>query len=188
MITSNEDLLKEETFTKDEVLNAALIIHPRSKHINLTKEELSQVLIFENGSNLTPLKNPIKEVKYDGFWKEVVLEYWCSEWYYMAQRTNDLEYKKMIALLSVWERLATKARELFNLEQDEWKRIEYMRKAIKEKFDNNPELKEELLATGDREIIEYTYWWDTRFWIDQDTLKGRNILWKLLMEYRDNNK
>jgi hypothetical protein len=44
------------------------------------------------------------------------------------------------------------------------------------------------LATEDRKIIEYTYWWDTRFWIDQDTLRWKNILWKLLMEYRDNNK
>jgi hypothetical protein len=26
-----------------------------------------------------------------------------------------------------------------------------------------------------------------RFWIDQATLKWMNILWKLLMEYRDNN-
>ena len=180
MLYSNELLLHEEQFTKREILDAALIVHPRCKQVNLTKEELSNILICEHLSNLTPLKNPI----IDEYWNE----YLCSEGRYMSQRTDDLEYKKMIALLSVWERLATKARELFNLEQDEWKRIEYMRKAIKEKFDNNPELKEELLATGDREIIEYTYWWDTRFWIDQDTLKGKNILWKLLMEYRDNNK
>lgn len=37
-------------------------------------------------------------------------------------------------------------------------------------------------------IIEYTYRNDTFFWINQDTLKGSNILGKLLMEYRDNNK
>jgi predicted NAD-dependent protein-ADP-ribosyltransferase YbiA (DUF1768 family) len=67
-------------------------------------------------------------------------------------------------------------------------RIEFMRNAIREKFDNNPELKSELLATWDKKIIEYTYRWDIRFWIDQNTLKWKNILWKLLMEYRDNNK
>jgi predicted NAD-dependent protein-ADP-ribosyltransferase YbiA (DUF1768 family) len=50
-----------------------------------------------------------------------------------------------------------KARKLYDLEQDEEKRIEFMRNAIREKFDNNPELKAELLATGDRKIIEYTY-------------------------------
>ena len=177
---SNEELLHEEQFTKWEILSAALIVHPRQKQVNLTKEELGKALVFEHWSNLTPLKNPI----IDEYWNE----YWCSEWRYMSQRVDDLWAKKIIAFLSTWFLLATKARKLYNLEQDEEKRIEYMRNAIREKFDNNPELKEELLATWDREIIEYTYRWDTRFWIDQNTLKGMNILWKLLMEYRDNNK
>ena len=62
-----------------------------------------------------------------------------------------------------------KARQLYDLEQDEGKRIEFMRNAIREKFDNNPELKAELLETGDKEIIEYTYWGDIRFGINQNT-------------------
>ena len=56
-----------------------------------------------------------------------------------------------------------KARTLFNLEQDDVKRIEYMRNAIKQKFDRNPKLKEELKRTGNKTIIEYTYWKDMRF-------------------------
>jgi hypothetical protein len=44
------------------------------------------------------------------------------------------------------------------------------------------------LATGDTEIIEYTYWRDMLFWIDQNSLKGKNVLWKLLEEYRENCK
>jgi len=56
---SNESLLTEKQYTRWDVLDAALVTHPHSKQINLTKEELSQTLIFENGSNLTPLKNPI---------------------------------------------------------------------------------------------------------------------------------
>ena len=177
---SNELLLHEEQFTKWEILDAALIVHPRQKQVNLTKEELSNVLICEHLSNLTPLKNPI----IDEYWNE----YWCSEWRYMSQRTDNLGLKEMIAFLSTWFLLAMKARELYDLEQDEWKRIEYMRNAIREKFDNNPDLKAELMATWEKTIIEYTYRWDTRFWIDQNTLRWKNILWKLLMEYRDNNK
>ena len=177
---SNESSFTEESFSKNEILDAALVTHPRAKQINLTKEELSQTLIFENGSNLTPLKNPI----IDEYWNE----YRCSEWYYMAQRVDDLWAKKIIAFLSTGFWLAMKARKLYDLEQDEGKRIEFMRNAIKEKFDNNQELKAELLATWDRDIIEYTYRWDVRFWIDQNTWKWKNILWKLLMEYRDNNK
>jgi hypothetical protein len=44
------------------------------------------------------------------------------------------------------------------------------------------------MKTDNKLIVEYTFWNDTRFWIDQTTLKWMNILWKLLMEYRDNNK
>ena len=176
---SNESLLTEEDFSKNEILDAALVTHPHSKQINLTKEELGQTLIFENGSNLTLLKNPIVD--------EYGNEYRCSEWYYMAQRVDDLWAKKIIAFLSTWFWLAMKARKLYDLEQDEERRIEFMRNAIREKFDNNPKLKDELKRTGNKTIIEYTYWRDTRFWIDQATLKGMNILWKLLMEYRDNN-
>jgi len=177
---SNEKLLTEEQFTKWDILDAALVTHPCSKQINLTKEELKKTLIFENGSNLTLLRNPISD--------EYGNEFRCSEWYYMAQRIDDLWAKKIIAFLSTWYWLAMKARQLYDLEQDEEKRIEFMRNAIREKFDNNPELKQELLSTWDKEIIEYTYWWDVRFGINQNTWKWKNILWKLLMEYRDNNK
>ena len=68
---SNESFLTEEKFSKNEILDAALVTHPRSKQINLTKEELSQTLIFENGSNLTLLKNPIID--------EYGNEFRCSE-------------------------------------------------------------------------------------------------------------
>lgn len=176
---SNEELLHEESFTKDDILNAALVTHPKAKACNLTKEDLENVLIFENGSNLTLLKNPIID--------EYGNEYWCSEGFYMAQRTDSLAAKQVIAFLSTWFSLAMKARNLYDLEQDDVKRAEYMRNAIKQKFDNNPDLKEELKRTGNKIIIEYTYRKDTRFWIDQATLKWMNILWKLLMEYRDNN-
>jgi predicted NAD-dependent protein-ADP-ribosyltransferase YbiA (DUF1768 family) len=56
-----------------------------------------------------------------------------------------------------------KARKLYPLEQDEVKRIEYMRNAIKQKFDNNSDLKEELMKTDNKLIVEYTFWNDTRF-------------------------
>jgi hypothetical protein len=67
----DEDLLKEEIFTKEEVLDAALVTHPRAKQINLTEEEIGRTLILKNGSNLTALKNPIID--------EYGNEFWCSE-------------------------------------------------------------------------------------------------------------
>ena len=176
---TNQELLREESFSKEEILDAALVTHIKAKACNLTKEDLEKVLIFENGSNLTLLEIPI----IDEYWNE----YWCSEWYYMAQRVNSLAAKKIISFLSSGYGLAMKARILYDLEQNEEKRIDFMRNAIREKFDRNPELKNELKRTWNKTIIEYTYWKDTRFWIDQETLKWMNILGKLLMEYRDNN-
>ncbi|MBQ9554438.1 hypothetical protein IJU97_05935 [bacterium] len=56
---SYEDLLHEEEFNKEEILDAALITHPKAKACNLTKEDLEKVLIFEKGSNFTFLEKPI---------------------------------------------------------------------------------------------------------------------------------
>ena len=168
----------ETQYTKEDINNAAIIMHPSARWYNITKEEIWY--LFEEGSNFTPLQHPI----IDTFWNE----FRDSEGYYMAQRTKNKGIKAAIALLSLGHWLARKSRELFPLEVDESKRIRYMKKAIKEKFDNNPHLKEKLLATWDRTIIEYTYRWDIFFWIDQNTLRWKNILGKLLMEYRDNNK
>jgi hypothetical protein len=55
------ELLHEEQYTKQDILNAALVTHPNAKRFNLSQDELKQVLIFENGSNLTLLKTPIKD-------------------------------------------------------------------------------------------------------------------------------
>ncbi len=173
-----KDLLQEEQFSKEDIQYAAIIMHPNAKWYNIKAEEISQV--FEEWSNFTALESPIED--------EFGNEFRDSEWYYMAQRTEDLEIKKMIAFLSIWHGLAKKSTQLYPLEQDEIKRIDYMRKAIKNKFDKNPTLKGKLMGTWNKEIIEYTYRQDTFFGIDQNTLKGKNILWKLLMEYRDSNK
>ena len=89
---SSEELLHEESFSKEEILDAALVTHPKAKACNLAEEDLEKVLIYENGSNLTLLKNPITD--------EYGNEYWCSEGFYMAQRTESLAAKKIIAFLS----------------------------------------------------------------------------------------
>lgn len=183
---SIDELLKEQEYSKEEIRKATLVMHPNDKKYNLSSGEIAYV--FEEWSNLTLLENPIKVVELDGDWNEIVLEYRCSEWYYMAQRVKSFAEKQVISFLSTWYWLAMKSRKLFDLDMDEWHRAEYMRNAIREKFNNNPSLAEKLLATGDTEIIEYTYWRDMLFWIDQNSLKGKNVLWKLLEEYRENCK
>lgn len=174
-----QNLLNEQTYSKKNVLDAALIIHPNKIHkYGLKISEIA--MIFEEGSNFTRLKNPIID--------EFGNKYRDSEWYYMAKRIDDLEIKKLIAFCSIAAWLSKNAaylhKNLLNLNLND--RIDYMREAIQLKFDNNPQLKTLLMNTWDKEIIEYTYWWDTSFGIDHITNKGKNILWKLLMEYRDN--
>jgi hypothetical protein len=56
---SDQELLHEESFSKENILDSVLITHPKAKSCNLTEDDLKKVLIFENGSNLTLLDNPI---------------------------------------------------------------------------------------------------------------------------------
>lgn len=113
-------------------------------------------------------------------------EYWNSEGYYMSLRTKDLDIKAEIARLSKDSgNKARKARRMYLLDQDEWRRSEYMRIVIKAKFDTNTDLGKRLLDTPG-EIIEKNYWKDDLFGVREDTLQGANILGKCLMEYRDN--
>ena len=53
------ELLHEESFTKEDILNAALVTHPKASKCNLTEKDLENVLLFEHGSNLTLLEHPI---------------------------------------------------------------------------------------------------------------------------------
>jgi ribA/ribD-fused uncharacterized protein len=174
----HNQLLQEKIYTNQEIGKAALIIHPKNiEKYELKAEEIA--MIFEEWSNFTHLQNPIID--------EYGNEYRDSEWFYMAQRIEDSEIKRMIAFCSIGHGLSKKAaykyKEYMNTNTID--RIEYMRNAIKEKFDKNPKLKELLLSTKNREIIEYTYRWDKFFWISHETKSWSNILGKLLMEYRD---
>ena len=53
------------------------------------------------------------------------------------------------------------------------------------KFEQNPDLKEKLLATGNKTLIEGTWWKDTFWGIDLKTGQGQNHLGQILMEIRD---
>jgi len=174
----NKELKNSKQYSREEIKNWAIIMHPSLPGYNIKSDEIA--MIFEEWSNFTQLKNPI----YDEYWNE----FRDSEWYYMAARTKDTELKKMISFLSLWHGLATKSRKLYDLDIDPNNRIFYMRDAIKKKFNANEHLRMKILSTWDLQIIEYTYRWDKFFGIEQSDLIWSNILWKLLMEYRDSIK
>lgn len=55
------------------------------------------------------------------------------------------------------------------------------------KYSQNPELREKLLSTGDRELIEGTDWGDKLWGVDEKG-EGQNLLGKILMELRSKMK
>lgn len=74
--------------------------------------------------------------------------------------------------------------------RDDWDdiKIDVMCKALKSKFNQNAELKQKLIDTGDEHIQEGNYWHDTFWGVDLKTDEGQNHLGKLLMELRTQYK
>ncbi len=168
-----------EIYTPKRIQEAYLIIHPQIlERYKITRWEFYDA--FERGSNFSHLKYPIQ----DGHGNI----YEDSEWYYMSLRFDDLEIKKEIAAASkiknTSKKVAYKYKSIMNINDEN--RIEFMRETIQKKYDNSSWRQDMLRSTWDREIIEFTYWWDEFFWISHDARQWRNILWKLHMEYREN--
>lgn len=72
---------------------------------------------------------------------------------------------------------------------DDWdtRSIEIMEALLLAKFDD-PNLREQLLRTGDVYIIEWNLWFDSRWGVPSRTKTGANILGQLLMAVRERLK
>lgn len=117
------------------------------------------------------------------------LEYWNSEGFYMAQRAASYKVRYDIAEASLKGGQASRnARKKFLLEMDFKLRAQYMYRAVRAKFAANTYLAKKLQDTGDVEIIEKNYWNDTFFGVDDTSLKGANVLGKILMIVREELK
>ena len=137
---SDQELLQSREYSREELAAAAVILHP--KHIEKYGVLPPEVgMIFEQGSNFTRLKKPIID--------EAGNAYYDSEAYYMAQRFFNPTIRKMIALCSTQKDFSKKVAYLLQdqMEKDPEKRILYMRRALREKYLNNPTLKKILLKT-----------------------------------------
>ena len=64
-----------------------------------------------------------------------------------------------------------------------WK-YDLMIKLLLEKY-KNEELRNKLLETGNKKLIEWNDWWDIYWWVDTRTFEWSNILWRALMEIRE---
>ena len=87
------------------------------------------------------------------------VEYSSAEQYMMAKKAllfNDTEaYNKILATRRPYEQKAH-GRKVKGFDKDKWEEIcrDVVYKANLAKFTQNPEMKAELLASGDREIVE----------------------------------
>ncbi|UKZ10759.1 GTP cyclohydrolase II [Vibrio phage C-ZP2022] len=134
-------------------------------------------------SNFAVLENPI--VKSDP--KGNIIKFPTVEHFYMAMKTTDWEERKVIAAQITAS--AAKAYVEANIAvRDNWDdvKIPVMWHGICLKFsDLNPALKQKLLDTGDRLLIEANRWNDRHFGVDWETGEGENVLGRLLMKRRN---
>lgn len=146
------------------------------------QEQLAQYPAFRNEaaflSNMTPFPAG-QELVEDG------ITYKSVEHYYQAQKFVDPAMRQKIADTPDGYTAKAEARKhVTGRPKGEWETvsIDIMRKALEHKF-SIPVFREQLLATGDLELVERNNWNDT-FWGYTQGKKGQNNLGKLLMEIR----
>jgi ribA/ribD-fused uncharacterized protein len=136
-------------------------------------------------------KNVIMEFKEEfawlsNFWEVTVdwdgLTYNSSEAVYQAAKCKNSEQRKEFVGISALE--SKKLGKSIELRED-WEsvKVEVMTDILKCKFDQNPDLKEKLIQTGDADLIEGNWWGDV-FWGRCNGM-GMNWLGYLLKKLRE---
>ena len=113
------------------------------------------------------------------------ISYGSAEAAFQAQKASTEEEKRKFSGLP--PHMAKKAGRNISLDVERWNRrkIPVMQYVVTEKFVQNPELAEKLLATGNAVLVEGNTWND-RFWgVDLKTNIGENNLGKILMRVRE---
>lgn len=113
------------------------------------------------------------------------ITYMNNEAAFQAQKSVNPEIQKKFSTLNSSE--AKHFGRQISLRPD-WEavKIEHMKKIVRAKFEQHPELKNKLLATGDIYLEEGNTWGD-RIWGTVNG-QGANLLGKILMEVREEFK
>ncbi len=114
-------------------------------------------------------------------------EWKSSEHYFQAQKFAGTPYKDFIRLYASTPREAFQYSRIPGVsrwQRDDWGRVkvDIMYKALLAKFSQHESLRQLLLSTGERTLIEHTF--NDNFWGDGGNGTGSNHLGKLLMKIR----
>ena len=117
------------------------------------------------------------EVTYNG------LTYQNNEAAFQAQKTYSKEER--IEFTTLEPRDAKRRGRRVRLRKD-WEQVKdrIMEEIVRAKFSQNEELKEQLLATGDAQLVEGNRWNDRYWGVDIRSGVGENHLGKILMKVR----
>lgn len=124
-------------------------------------------------SNFYPAK-----VTYEGF------TYKNNEAAFQAQKVLSIDGKSAFTKLSPAD--AKKKGRRVRLRPD-WEQVKdgIMEEIVRAKFTQNPDLKQQLLLTGNAELIEGNTWNDCYWGVDARSGIGQNHLGKILMKVRE---
>ncbi len=108
-----------------------------------------------------------------------------SEHYFQAQKFPKMALYEEVRQARTPSDARKLARANFRRQREDWDeiRLNVMREALRQKFDANPPLKQLLLSTGQRPLVEASE--EDAFWGFGPDREGQNNLGKLLMELRE---
>ena len=108
-----------------------------------------------------------------------------SEHYFQAQKFEGTEHEEHVRLAHTPGMAAQMGRDRARPLRQDWEAVkdDVMRTAVRAKFTQHPELREQLLATGEAFLIEHTR--NDSYWGDGGDGRGRNMLGRILMEVRE---
>jgi len=107
-----------------------------------------------------------------------------TEHYFQAQKFAGTKHEKVIRRARSASQAAMLGRERSRPLRRDWeqKKDSVMFDAVMAKFSQHPDLRDTLLATGSRRIVEHSA--NDRYWADGGDGSGRNRLGEILMRVR----
>ena len=125
------------------------------------------------------------------FYPSVVYSYPSVEHAYQAAKTFDKAERQQIKVCGTPAQAKRLGRGVAMRTNWNEMKVEVMETLVKRKFENYPLLRQQLIATGDEELVEQNYWHDCEWGkciCPRCKGRGKNMLGKILMRVRDELK